>query len=94
MFSDERTQAIELFEEFSNQHSNDQCLDYDERVRVSDSEVRILLAQHSIKSISQLQQLEKQRKNEILKAIKSIDGVTIRQLSRITGISKSVIDRV
>ena len=34
------------------------------------------------------------KRDEIIKAIKSIDGVTVRQLSRITGISKSTIDRI
>jgi putative transposase len=39
-------------------------------------------------------QLEKKKRNNILKNLKSIKGVTIRQLSRVTGISKSLINRI
>jgi len=37
--------------------------------------------------------MEKEQRDEIIRAVKLMDGVTIRQLSRITGMSKSVIDR-
>jgi len=46
----------------------------------------------AIGNINELQRLEKSKRNTIIKEIKSIEGVTIRQLSRITGISKRVID--
>ena len=45
------------------------------------------------KSNSELQQLHRDKRNEIIRKLKLIEGVTIGQLSRITGISKSVIDR-
>lgn len=38
--------------------------------------------------------MEKGKRNEIIREIKSIEGVTIRQSLRIIEISKSVIDRV
>ncbi len=49
--------------------------------------------EHGISSISTIQHMEKGRRDEIIRAMKSIDGVSIRQLSRVTGIAKSVIDR-
>ena len=43
---------------------------------------------------SEIRQIEKRKRDDIIKNLKSIEGVTIRQLSRITGISKSVINRI
>jgi len=37
--------------------------------------------------------LQKDQEIEIIREIKSIDGVSIRQLSKVTGISKSIIER-
>ncbi|MEN3003308.1 hypothetical protein [Dehalobacterium formicoaceticum] len=50
-------------------------------------------AQHDIYDINELKQLEISKRNKIIEAEKSKKGVTVRQLSRITGITKSVIDR-
>ncbi len=94
MFSQDRKEAIKLFTVYTNMQNDDQCLDDNEKLKVSDSEIRAILLQKSISDTIQLIQLNKQKRNEIIKALKSIEGVTIRQLSRITGISKSVIDRV
>lgn len=47
-----------------------------------------------IKSISQLQQLNKEKRDEVIRRMKKREGITIRQLARVTGISRSVIDRL
>ena len=70
------------------------CLEDDERVKVSDIELRDKFVQLGIINASEVRQLEKSKRNDILKNLKSIAGVTIRQLSRMTGISKSVINRI
>ena len=38
--------------------------------------------------------IKKEERDDIIRKIKDIQGVTIRQLARIPGISKSVIDRM
>ena len=63
-------------------------------MRLSDNEVMDYINRLGIVNISILQQLDRDRRDKIIKILKKIEGVTIRQLSRITGISKSVIDRV
>lgn len=93
MFSNDRAQSIEQFKGFINQTNEDKCLDYEERKRLLDNEINEYLIQHGIRNISSLQQMEKDDRNAVIREMKSIDGVTIRQLSRVTGISKSVIDR-
>jgi len=94
IFSNDRTKAIELFKNYNNRDNRDQCLDYTEKVIVSDKAVMDYLNQMGITSISQLQQLNKEMRDEVIRKLKKIEGITIRQLARMTGIAKSVIDRV
>jgi REP element-mobilizing transposase RayT len=94
MFSNDKQKSIELFCKFNCQKSNDFCLENDDKIKVSDNELRDKFMQLGIINASEVRQLEKSKRNDILRSLKSIEGVTIRQLSRITGLSKSVIDRI
>src|SRR4051794_20537722 len=94
LFSSDRRKAIQWFVEFMNESNEDQCLDDHVKVRLSDKEVREYLYKLGITNISKLQQMEKEERDSLLARMKGLNGVTIRQLSRITGISKSVIHRV
>lgn len=94
IFSVDREKAIDLFKRYNNEQNEDKCLEYEEKYRVSDSEVREYVTRFGLFNINELQQLEKSRRNEVIRALKSIEGVTIRQLTRVTGISKSVIGRI
>lgn len=94
LFSPDREKALELFVKFMNEENADQCLDNDKEPRISDSEIRAMLLLHGVSDSDQFRQLQKQKRDEIIIVLKSIEGVTIRQLSRITGISKSVVNRI
>jgi putative transposase len=94
MFSSDRIKAVEQFQKYMNEPNEDKCLEYEEKRKITDNEVKIYLTELGVSNISDLQQSEKNKRNEIIKSMKSIEGITIRQLSRITGISKSVIDRI
>jgi putative transposase len=92
LFSPDRKVAIKWFKIFMEEHNNDQCLEY--VVRMSDGEVREFLRLLGITSSSMIQKLDKEKRDVILRDLKELEGVSIRQLSRITGISKSVIGRI
>ncbi len=94
IFSTNREKAVSSFIAHSNEKSEDKCLDYDEKNRLTDNDVRKYFKNLGIKNIRELQQIDISKRNAIIKEIKAIKYVTIRQLSRITGISKSVIDRI
>jgi REP element-mobilizing transposase RayT len=94
LFSNDKAKAIELFCKFINQKNNDMCLEDDDKIRVSNSKLRDKFEQLGIINLSEFRQLEKNERNDILRNLISIEGVTIRQLSRITGVSKSVINRI
>ncbi|MFC4024725.1 hypothetical protein ACFOUV_13055 [Oceanobacillus longus] len=62
-------------------------------VRLPDNEIRSYLAALGVPNSSLLQQMEMNERNEILVKLKTLQGVTHRQIARVTGISKSVITR-
>lgn len=93
IFSSGRKKALELFEKYMNEPNEDKGLEIEEMTRITDSEIREHLACIGISNISDLQHLEKAKRDEIIRSFKSINGISVRQLSRVTGISKSVIDR-
>ncbi|MEG9295848.1 transposase [Mangrovibacillus sp. Mu-81] len=94
LFSSDPNKAIHSFTEFIQQNNDDKCLEDLPSNRKTDNEVREYLKTLGIQNSSELQQMHKEFRNGILVEIKKLDGVTIRQLSRITGVSKSVIDRI
>lgn len=93
LFSTDRKESVNKYVSFMEKQNDDHFLDDHPRIRKTDMEVKEYLSQWGI-TISMLQKLDRQDRNNIVKKLKQIDGVTVRQLSRITGISKSVIDRV
>lgn len=93
MFSSDRKKSVKLFRNFNKQNNNDMCLEDKEKLRVSDSEVKEFLKEAGIMDPKEVRKLKKGKRDEIIKKLKSLNGVTTRQLSMMTGISKSVVDR-
>ncbi len=93
LFSSERESAVPQFIEFMKARNDDECLEYEEMKRMLDSEVKELMQKMGIPTLSVLQQMDREMRDAILFQLKGMKGVSIRQLSRITGISRSVIQR-
>lgn len=65
----------------------------EKRRRYSDEDVlQHILKCSGYKSIADLQKTEKTARNELLKRLKK-EGISLRQISRVTGITKSAIER-
>ncbi len=94
LFSNKEDISISLFKQYMNTTNEDECLDDLPRWRKTDEEVREYLSDLGIKNISLLQQMNKQQRNTILLELKKLEGVSERQMSRITGISRSVFQRL
>jgi putative transposase len=86
LFSEDRRLALALFKEYNSAVNNDQCLE--------DVEVKAILSRQGIKNNNQLLKLTNPQRDEIIKELKSVKGVTLRQSARITGILKSTIERI
>lgn len=85
--------AIHSFIHYMNEDNDDECMDYIVKKNMPDSEVIEKLNEFGITTNSILQQMEKKDRDAMLATLKNLNGVTVKQLARITGISKSVIYR-
>jgi putative transposase len=94
LFSQNYNQSITRFKKYIQEYHVDQCLEEQFILRKTDPDVLLLLTHAGIPNTSKLQQLDKQTRNAVLKEIKELEGVSVRQLARVTGISKSVIARI
>jgi REP element-mobilizing transposase RayT len=92
LFSQEPKEAIEKYIDYMEQPQYEKYLDHNEKKKCTDGEVEYELAKlmrgRAIHSISQA---EKSERDEILRSLKKIEGVSIRQIERITGIGRNVI---
>ncbi|GGH76020.1 REP element-mobilizing transposase RayT [Pullulanibacillus pueri] len=93
LFALDQREALKRFIDFMSLLNDDTCLEAHVKTKVSDTEVKNILNTLGITNMSVLQQLEKAKRDVLLRRLKGLNGVSIRQLSRITGLSKSVIDR-
>ena len=94
IFSKDRVKAIARFISYNNEATADECIDNKGKVHLPDKEVMKYLNELGIFSISAMQRLEKEERDAVIRKMKAMQNVSIRQLARITGISKSVIDRI
>ncbi|HHY64551.1 MAG TPA: transposase [Clostridiaceae bacterium] len=96
MFSENRNEAIERFRKFNDQENNDICLDENnnEKLKLSDEEARLAITKLLNKyEIAQIKSLPKKERDEKLRMIKNIKGISHRQAARILGISQNLIFR-
>ncbi len=80
--------------EFTNEANDDSCLDLPVPSWVADQVILDQLAA-SVRKVGQqsLQQLELEQRNRILRKLKSIDGASIRQIAKLTGLGKAIVQR-
>lgn len=94
LFGENQEKSIEEFKRFMEQANEDKCLDETENKRLDDEEAKRLLSyQASGTALTSISELPKKERDEILRRFKQIEGVTIRQISRLTGIATSNIHR-
>ncbi|TFJ94162.1 transposase [Lentibacillus salicampi] len=94
LFSPEKNRALELFLEYMRAANNDEFLEDTPKLKIPDQNVLNRLEKLGIPSRSKIQQMEKGERDALILELKKLNGVTIRQLARVTGISKSVIGRI
>lgn len=88
----DRERAMHLFEEFMMIENEDKCLEDEVKKHKVDYEVKIEIEKlMSGEPIGRLQGLERARRNEILRNIKKMDGVSLRQIARVTGLSVDIV---
>jgi REP element-mobilizing transposase RayT len=94
LLSENNKAAIKKFRQFNEMENDDRCLEDEKNVRASDEEVyKEITKMLKGKPISTLQQMERMERDRILREAKDIDGSSIRQIARITGIGYNIIIR-
>ena len=92
MFSSKPEEAISRFKIFMKKQAADICLDIDERAKLTDQEVKFIIQQYGdVAMPADLQNIGKVKRDELLRKVKRIEGVSTRQIARITGISQTII---
>ena len=90
-----RMLSREEYVKFNNATNDDQCMDVSASVRkaVTDTEANAIIAKISrCNNVTEFQQLDQKKKETYIKKIHK-KGVSVRQLSRLTGISKGLIEK-
>ncbi len=94
MFDDDNDLAKRLFIQYNEEESQDWCMDITRPGRLSDED-----AAQAIKQVtgdyefSQIKDLPTSERNAILRKIRAIDGISLRQAARIIGVSHVLIHR-
>ena len=83
------------FERFNNQPNEDECLEVSEsKFRLTDEQAkRIILKVSRCKNASEFQELTIKIRDKKIRKLKT-KGLSIRQISRLTGISKGIVEKV
>jgi len=91
LFSEDPKKAIELWVEFNQVYNNDQCLDYDGGKRSNDVEASGLIKDIlKVLSPADVQSFEVEKRNRAIRKMKE-QGLLIRQIERLTGVSFGII---
>lgn len=92
MFSPEKEKAQLAFREFMEQDNDDTCLESNTITRIKDEALRQeVLHILGNKPLSELQLMSKTERDEILHQVKQIEGINMRQISRVTGIGLNIV---
>ena len=80
---------------FNQEQNNDECLEYAEQVyRLNDIDAKAIIQQISgCENATQFQSLGPKQRDEYIKALRE-NGLSIRQLSRLTGISFAIVRKL
>ncbi len=91
LFNDHKEKAIASFAEFHKVTSDDICLDIDESRRILDAEaISIIKKTCSVRRCKDVENIEKDKRDRFLKVLKD-EGLSTRQLARLTGISRAIV---
>lgn len=93
MFSPKLPQAIDQFREFNEKSNQDQCLDIvDPKRRLTDEEAKQeILNRLGTIEIAHVKSLPKEKRDAVLRNVKDIQGLSMRQAARILGVSLTLV---
>jgi len=93
IYSTDKQRAVSAFVKHASESNNDKCLEYVEIRRFSDEDLLDYIKENYGVGKSSFQFLQQPDLGQIIRGLKAIDGVTIRQIVRVTGITKYKVEK-
>jgi putative transposase len=91
MFAGKKTKALDLFIRFNEQSTNERCLDIEESKTLSDQEaLEIIESMVKVSSIDEWKTIDRATRDSYLEKLKQ-KGLSVRQISRLTGLNRGVV---
>ena len=88
LFHSEKSQAIERFKQFNHESNNDRCLELPKEGKtLSDKAIKKLVYQKFHTELAILANNDTAKQDKVLKYLKGLERCSLRQISRVTGIS-------
>ncbi|MDD2497287.1 MAG: transposase [Desulfitobacteriaceae bacterium] len=81
------------FTDFMKMPSSDQCLEYEVKIKYTDEKLKNEILKVYTKS-ELIASLPKEERNKVIKEIKQYTGASNRQLSRVLGIGRGIVERI
>lgn len=92
VINEDPNKAILSFRDFMNMDNEDKCLDDQVRLRKTDQEIKAEIESlMNGEPIGRLSSMERSARNEIIRRIKQRDGISLRQIARVTGLSVDIV---
>lgn len=94
IFANQKEKAIERMRDFEAKNGDPGCLEDIEKKRLNQEAARQVITEKlNGRPIAVLQQLPAEERNEILKQIKEIEGLSLRQIASITGLTVHAVHK-
>lgn len=85
---------IEEFERYNNEKNYDKCLEAEDIYRINDNEAKKLIVKLSkCNTASEFQALSIKRRDKFIRKLKE-KGLSVRQIERLTGINRGVVQKI
>jgi len=92
LFNEDRNKAVTDFKAFNEIITDERCLDISEKKRISDEKaIQLIKKKFSVQSSKEVQGLDSEQRKKCIVFLLN-KGLSVRQISRITGISRYFID--
>lgn len=84
-------ETINDFNKYMNEQNKDECLEYKSINKITDFTLQEII--HKEYNTNNLEKFSKEERNRIIKEIYHKTGASIRQIERVTGIGKKIIEK-
>lgn len=93
LFGEYKEKSIKELRLFTNTETTDKCMEDIQGKILTETQARQVVEERSGKLTTKIQELTKPERDKILHELKLIEGLSIRQISRITGLGFNIVKR-